>query len=48
MTQDVVYLGEFPCALEKKVYSYAFGWNILKTSMRFIWSNVSLRLVFPY
>ena len=30
-----------PCALEKKVYSSAFGWNVLKISMRSISSNVS-------
>ena len=29
-----------PCALEKKVYSSAFGWNVLKISMRSITSNV--------
>jgi len=23
-----------PCALEKKVYSSAFGWNVLKISIR--------------
>ena len=32
-----------PCALEKKVYSSAFGWNVLKISMRSIWSNVSFK-----
>ena len=32
-----------PCALERKVYSSAFGWNVLKISMRFISSNVSLK-----
>ena len=31
-----------PCALEKKVYS-AFGWNVLKISMRSILSNVSFK-----
>ena len=36
---DVVY----PCALEKKVYSSAFGWNVLKISMRYISSNVSFK-----
>ena len=30
------------CALEKKVY-FAFGWNILKISMRSISSNVSFK-----
>ena len=33
-------LENVPCALEKKVYSSAFGWNVLKISMRFISSNV--------
>ena len=32
-----------PCALEKKVHSSAFGWNILKISMRSISSNVSFK-----
>ena len=31
-----------PCTLEKKVYS-AFGWNVLKISMRSISSNVSFK-----
>ena len=31
------------CALEKKVYSSAFGWNGLKISMRSISSNVSFK-----
>ena len=43
VTQDMVYLGECPCALEKKVYSSAFGWNVLKISVRFISSNVSFK-----
>ena len=42
MTQDVVYPGEFPRALEKKVYS-AFRCNVLKISMRSISSNVSFK-----
>ena len=29
-----------PCAFEKKVYSSSFVWNVLKISIRFIWSNV--------
>ena len=41
MTQDVVYFGE--CALEKKVYSSAFEWNVLKISMRSMSSNVSFK-----
>ena len=32
-----------PCALEKNVYSSAFGWNVLKISMRSISSNVSFK-----
>ena len=31
------------CALEKKVYSSAFGWNVLKLSMRPIASKVSFK-----
>ena len=31
------------CALEKKVYPPAFGWNVLKISMRSISSNISLK-----
>ena len=41
MTQDVVFPGE--CTLEKKVYSSAFGWNVLKISRRSISSNVSFK-----
>ena len=37
-------LENVPCALEKKVYSSAFGWKVLKISMRFIWSNVSFQV----
>ena len=36
-------LKNVPCALEKKVYSSAFGWNILKLWMRSISSNVSFK-----
>ena len=36
-------LENVPCALEKKVYSSAFGWNILKISKRSISSNVSFK-----
>ena len=36
-------LENVPCALEKKVYSSAFGWNVLKISMHFISSNVSFK-----
>ena len=37
-------LENVPCALEKKVYSSAFGWNVLKISMRSISSNVSFKI----
>ena len=36
-------LEDVPCALEKKVYSSSFGWNVLKISMRYISSNVSFK-----
>ena len=36
-------LKNVPCALEKKVYSSAFGWDVLKISMRSISSNVSFK-----
>ena len=46
-------LENVPCALEKKVYSSAFGWNVLKISMRVISSNVLFKtcvslLIFCY
>ena len=36
-------LENVPCALEKKVYSSAFVWTILKISIRSISSNVSFK-----
>ena len=36
-------LENVPCALEKKVYS-AFGWNVLKISMRSISSIISFKI----
>ena len=36
-------LENVPCALEKKAYSSAFGWNVLKISMRSISSTVSFK-----
>ena len=36
-------LENVPCALEKKVYSSAFGWNVLKISVRSVSSNVSFK-----
>ena len=36
-------LENVPSALEKKVYSSALGWNVLKISMRSILSNVSFK-----
>ena len=32
-----------PCTLEKKVYSSAFGWKVLKIAIRSISSNVSFK-----
>ena len=43
MIQDAVYLENVPCALEKTMYSSAFGWNVLKISMRSISSNISFK-----
>ena len=36
-------LENVPRALEKKVYSPAFGWNVLQISVRSISFNVSLK-----
>ena len=36
-------LDNVPCAFEKKVYSSAFGWNVLKISIRSVSSSVSLK-----
>ena len=36
-------LENVPCALEKRVYSSAFGWSVLKISMRSVSSNVSFK-----
>ena len=36
-------LENIPCALEKNVYSVAFGWNVLYISVKSIWSNVSFK-----
>ena len=36
-------LENVPCALEKKVYSSAFGCNVLKVSVRSVSSNVSFK-----
>ena len=36
-------LENVPCAIERKVYSSAFGWNVLKISTRSISSNVSFK-----
>ena len=43
MTQEGSILENVPCALEKKVYSPACGWNVLKISVRSISSNVSFK-----
>ena len=39
-------LENLPCALEKNVYSSAFGWDVLKISIRSISSNVSFKTHF--
>ena len=44
MTQDEE---NVPCALEKKVYSSAFGWNVLKILGLFA-LIFPFRLMFPY
>ena len=36
-------LENFPCALEKKVYTSAFGWKVIKISVSFISSNLSFK-----
>ena len=36
-------LENVPCALEKMVYSSAFGWSVLKISVRSVSSNVSFK-----
>ena len=36
-------LENVPCALEKEVYYSAFGWNVLKISVRSTLSNVSFK-----
>ena len=36
-------LESIPCALEKKVYSSAFGWKVLKISVKSISSSVSFK-----
>ena len=43
MTQNWSILENVPCALEKKVYSSAFEWKVLKISMRSISSNLSFK-----
>ena len=37
------HLESVSCALEKKVYPSAFGWNVLKISMKSILSNISFK-----
>ena len=32
------------CAFEKKMYSSAFGWKVLKISIRSVWSNVLFKV----
>ena len=40
-------LENVPCALEKKVYSSAFGWNVLKITVKSNASNVSNKTCVP-
>ena len=47
MTQNWSILENVPCALEKKLYSSVFGWNVLNISMRSISSNVSFKTCVP-
>ena len=44
MAQDMVCPGEYSMCNEKKVYSSAFGWKILKISIRPILCNVSFKV----
>ena len=37
-----------PCAIEKNMYSSAFGWHVLKISMRSISSKVSFKTCFLF
>jgi len=37
-----------PCALEKKVYSSAFGWNVLRYQLGLLALIFPFRLMFPY
>ena len=37
-------LENVPCALEKKMYSSAFEWKVLKISIRSVWSNVLFKV----
>ena len=39
-------LENVPCALEKKVYSAGFGWNVLCISIMSSWCNVSFKACF--
>ena len=43
VTQDVVYPGGSSMCTEKKLYSSAFTWNVLKISMKSISSNISFK-----
>jgi len=40
-------LENIPCEPEKKVYSSAFVWNVLKISMSYISSKVSFKVSDP-
>ena len=42
MTHCVV-LEKVPCAVEKNVYSVAFGWKVLYIPVKSVWSSVSFK-----
>ena len=39
----MAYLENVPCVLGRKMYSFIFGWSVLKILMRFISSSVSFK-----
>ena len=42
MSQNMVYLGQYPCAFEKNMYFTAIGWSVLRSYwliMLFIYYN---------
>ena len=43
----MIHPGIVPYALEKNVYSAAFGWNVLYISIKSTWSNVLFKADVP-